>query len=54
MRTADYAAVSFLDAQVGRMVDAVDDLGVTDNTIVVFTADQCVPYTVMRLFCGCR
>lgn len=34
------AATSFLDAQVGRILDEVDALGLADDTIVVFTSDH--------------
>jgi iduronate 2-sulfatase len=37
---AYYASVSFMDAQVGRVLKALDDLGLRDNTIVVFTSDH--------------
>ncbi|MEZ5071545.1 MAG: sulfatase, partial [Bacteroidales bacterium] len=37
---AYYACVSFLDAQVGRVLDALDELGLRENTIVVFTSDH--------------
>ena len=37
---AYYASITFLDAQVGRLLDAVDRLGLGDNTIVVFMSDH--------------
>jgi len=37
---AYYASVSFMDAQVGRVVDALDRLGLAENTIIVFTSDH--------------
>ena len=35
-----YATISFLDAQIGRVLDAVDRLGLRENTIVVFWSDH--------------
>uniref|UniRef100_A0A665TC34 Iduronate 2-sulfatase n=1 Tax=Echeneis naucrates TaxID=173247 RepID=A0A665TC34_ECHNA len=35
-----YAAVSYMDTQVGRLLSTLDDLGLADNTIVVFTSDH--------------
>ena len=32
--------VEYLDKNVGRLVNAVDELGLSDNTLVVFTADH--------------
>ena len=37
---AYYASVSFMDDQVGRILDAVRRLGLEDDTIVVFTSDH--------------
>ncbi|TKS72722.1 Iduronate 2-sulfatase [Collichthys lucidus] len=35
-----YAAVSYMDAQVGRLLGALDELGLADSTMVVFTSDH--------------
>ncbi len=38
---AGYAAmVSHMDAAVGKIVDAIDDLGLGDNTLILFTSDN--------------
>jgi iduronate 2-sulfatase len=39
-RQAYYASISFMDAQVGRVVDALDRLGLSEKTIIVFTSDH--------------
>lgn len=40
MIRAYYAATSYMDAQVGRVLDAVRELGLEDDTIVVFASDH--------------
>jgi len=35
-----YASISFMDAQVGEILDALDESGQADETIVVFTSDH--------------
>jgi arylsulfatase A-like enzyme len=40
LRRGYWAATSFLDAQVGRLLAAVDRLGLRDDTIVVFCVDH--------------
>ena len=37
---AYYASITFLDANVGRVLDALDRLKLTDNTIVIFISDH--------------
>ncbi|MEM6688463.1 MAG: sulfatase [Planctomycetota bacterium] len=37
---AYYACVSFIDAQVGRLLDTLDELGLADRTMVVFWSDH--------------
>ena len=37
---AYYACVSFIDAQVGRLLTALDELGLAENTIVVLWSDH--------------
>ena len=39
-RQAYNASISFMDAQVGRVIETLDRLGLTDNTIIVFTSDH--------------
>lgn len=40
LRHAYYAAVSYVDAQVGRVLDELDRLGLRENTIVVIWGDH--------------
>ena len=37
---AYYASISYMDAQVGRILEALEELGLAENTIVVFTSDH--------------
>ncbi len=37
---AYYASITFMDAQVGRVLDALEKTGLDKNTIVVFTSDH--------------
>ncbi len=37
---AYYASITFMDAQVGRVLDALDRLGLAENTIIVLTSDH--------------
>jgi arylsulfatase A-like enzyme len=38
--SAYYASVRFMDEQLGRLLDALERLGLRDNTIVIFTSDH--------------
>lgn len=35
-----YASVAYMDAQVGKVLDAVEKAGILDNTIIIFTSDH--------------
>jgi arylsulfatase A-like enzyme len=37
---AYWAAISFVDAQIGRVLDALDELGQRDNTVILFSSDH--------------
>ena len=40
LRRGHYAAVSYLDAQIGRILAALDETGLASTTVVVFTTDH--------------
>ncbi len=37
---AYYASITFADAQIGRILDTLDDSGLAENTVVLFTSDH--------------
>lgn len=37
---AYWATISFVDAQIGRVLDAVDEMGQRENTIIIFSSDH--------------
>ncbi len=39
-RRAYYASTSYVDAQVAKLMKALDEGGLRDNTLVLFTADR--------------
>lgn len=40
LRHGYYASISFMDAQLGKILDALDDSGHAEDTIIVFTSDH--------------
>ncbi|MEM0924685.1 MAG: sulfatase-like hydrolase/transferase [Planctomycetota bacterium] len=40
MRVANIALIEHLDSELGRLFQAIDDLGFRDNTVVAFTSDN--------------
>jgi arylsulfatase A-like enzyme len=48
-----YAAVEQLDAQVGRILKALDETGQAERTLVVFAADHGVPFGAHRMWRAC-
>jgi arylsulfatase A-like enzyme len=39
-RYAYYSLVEKVDVEIGKIIDAIDDLGLRDNTIIIFTSDH--------------
>ena len=35
-----YACISFIDAQIGKLMNALEDLGIDDNTIIILMSDH--------------
>ena len=35
-----YASVSYVDAQIGKVINAIDNLGLRDNTVIVLVGDH--------------
>jgi len=40
MRAYYYACISFIDYQVGRIIESVNRIGSADNTLIIFTSDH--------------
>ena len=40
MQAAYYASIELIDAQVGRMLDALEQSGQRENTVVIFMSDH--------------
>ena len=40
MRHGYFANISYVDAQIGKVIDALDQLGLADNTVIVFISDH--------------
>lgn len=40
IRAGHYGGLSFIDSQIGRVLDALDDTGQLDNTIIIYSADH--------------
>ena len=40
LRLEYFATISYVDEQIGRLLDALEDVGVAENTAVLFLGDQ--------------
>ncbi len=40
LRAGYYAAISYVDAELGRVMDAVEHAGLTDDTVIMYTTDH--------------
>ncbi len=40
MRELYYAAISYVDENIGRVLDALEEIGELDNTLIIFTSDH--------------
>jgi arylsulfatase A-like enzyme len=40
MREVYYAAVTFVDEQIGRLLDSLEEIGQMDNTLIIFVSDH--------------
>jgi len=47
------ASFEQMDEQVGRVLDALEESGQADNTLVVFTADHGAPWGAHRMWLPC-
>ncbi|WP_146400927.1 sulfatase [Planctomycetes bacterium CA13] len=51
MKHAYLACVSYVDAQIGRMIEALEEAGVRDNTIIILWSDHGYHLGEMGLWC---
>ena len=49
-RDVYYANITYLDAQIGRLMDGLQEMGLDENTIVFFTSDN--GHEIMRAYYG--
>ncbi|TXE10158.1 sulfatase [Seonamhaeicola algicola] len=51
LKHAYLACVSYIDAQIGKMIDALDEAGVRDNTIIIIWSDHGFHLGDMGIWC---